>query len=280
MCVSIRHGLVIITAPVQQRAPTSQLYIYSLSDGSLLREMGARGRNEGQLQVYHGGLCITPDGDSVLVAEYHNDRVQEIRVVESQHPHVRFIGLDDLICPQFVDCNNKVIVVSEALGRISVLSWHTGDVVLRFDPTDLYSLRGVRLLQDGTGLVAADMAGHQLCLMSFRGDCLRLDKTMGGGDMQLDFTLRCPFDVLEMNSSVVVAYLWAGDLMKISDTGEIGVFDMDVAGVAVPKFDRPTALAALPDGGFVVRDCCGQRLQVFRGLALRALWITLSAMFE
>jgi hypothetical protein len=39
------------------------------------------------------------------------------------------------------------------------------------------------------------------------------------------------------------------------------------------EFQRPTALAPLPDGGLIVRESC-ERFQVFRGFQLRKTWIT------
>jgi hypothetical protein len=40
------------------------------------------------------------------------------------------------------------------------------------------------------------------------------------------------------------------------------------------EFNVPSALAALPDGGMVVREWDGERFQVFRGFELRKAWIT------
>jgi sugar lactone lactonase YvrE len=108
-----------------------ELYMYSLADGSLVRKIGGAGSGKGQFNLFLGGLCVSPDGDSVLVAEYWNKRVQQVRIVDGSW--VRFVGEGLLGEPEYVDCNADVIVVSEeGLHRISVLSWADGSVRAQF----------------------------------------------------------------------------------------------------------------------------------------------------
>ena len=66
------------------------LHMHSLEDGSLVRRIGSKGSGKGQFNFNMGGLCVSPDGDSVLVAECYNNRVQEVRVVDGSW--VRFVG--------------------------------------------------------------------------------------------------------------------------------------------------------------------------------------------
>jgi hypothetical protein len=66
MCVALKHGLVIVSGIGSE----SELHMHSLADGSLVRRVGSKGSGKGQFNFHCGGLCVSPDGDSVLVAEY------------------------------------------------------------------------------------------------------------------------------------------------------------------------------------------------------------------
>lgn len=269
MCVSLKHGLVIVSE--FQEVGGFQLHMYSLADGSLVRSIGSKGRGKGQFRFGGGGLCVSPDGDSVLVAEYFNDRVQEVRVVHGSW--VRFVGERVLNLPDYVDCNADVIVVSEGCNRISVLSWRDGSVLAQFGsegsgPGELSYPGSVRLLVDGSGLVVADSSNDRLCVFRLSGEFV---KAMGSEEQGLNW----PSDVLECASdgSFIVANYWANNLVKVSTGGEVvGMFGKEGDGDG--EFNCPCALAALPGGGLVVREYDGERFQVFRGLVLRFAWIT------
>ncbi len=99
MCVARNHGLVIFSE--NQDRDGFQLLVHSLADGSLVRSIGSKGSGKGQFNFSCGGLCVSPDGDSVLVAEWHNNRVQQVRIVDGSW--VRFIGEGVLKLPEYVD---------------------------------------------------------------------------------------------------------------------------------------------------------------------------------
>jgi tripartite motif-containing protein 71 len=271
MCVSLKHGLVIVVDD-----STMQLHMHSLADGSLVRRVGSKGSGKGQFNSYWCGLCVSPDGDSVLVAEAHNNRVQQVRIVDGSW--VRFVGEGVLKYPQFVDCNADVIAVSEpGCYRISVLSWADGSVRAQFGSEgsgrgQLDWPRGVRLLADGSGLVVADNNNHRLCVFTLSGEFVA---EVGSREQGLNG----PFDVLECASdgSFIVANR-GHDLVKLSrDGAKVEVYGKKGDGNG--EFTDPTALAALPDGGMVVREWHGARFQVFKGLVVRFEWITACAMF-
>ena len=261
MCVALKYGLVIVSNYRNQ-----QLDIHSLADGSLVCKIGSRGSGKGQFNFYLGGLCVSPDGDSLLVAEHHNNRVQQVRIVDGSW--VRFVGEGVLNRPQFVDCNADVVVVSESWNhRISVFSWADGSVRAQFGsggsgPGQLNYPRGVRLLADGSGLVVADENNHRLCVFTLSGEFVT---AVGSREQGLYY----PYDVLECASdgSFIVANTYADNLIKFSrDGAKVGVYGDG-------EFGGPTALATLPDGGLVVRERCAERFQVFRGFELRKAWI-------
>ncbi len=45
---------------------------------------------------------MSPDGDSVLVAEYFNNRVQQVKIADGSWE--RFVGVSVLKRPDFIDC--------------------------------------------------------------------------------------------------------------------------------------------------------------------------------
>lgn len=62
MCVSQKHRVVIVSSCA------NQLCVYSIDDGSLARKIGTCGKAEKGQCSYYGGVCVSPDGDTVLVA--------------------------------------------------------------------------------------------------------------------------------------------------------------------------------------------------------------------
>jgi DNA-binding beta-propeller fold protein YncE len=265
MCVTPKHELIII-------ADSMQLHMHSLADGSLLRSIGVRGRGKGQFDFGYGGLCLSPDGDSVLVAESKNSRVQQVRIADGSW--VRFVGEGVLQHPQFVDCNGAVIAVSE-WGRhgISVLSWADGSVRARLGSYGSGSGQlswpsGVRLLADGSGLVVADYANHRLCVFTLSGGFVAAVGSREQG-------LRLPHDVLEraLDGSFIVANWGNDNLVQLSRDGFKAEAIVKRSGDNSDKFSNPTALAALPGGAMLVRYCGGTRCSIFRDKRHRLEWI-------
>ncbi len=77
-----------------------------------------------------------------------------------------------------------------------------------------------------------------------------------------------PYNVLEcaLDGSFIVANFSAHNMVKLSRAGaKEGVYGE--FGDGNGEFTHPTALAALPDGGMVVRELHGARFQVFGGPA-------------
>ncbi len=269
MCLAPKHGLVILSDYF-----TQHLCMYSLADGSLVKTIGGQNAHgEGRFNFNIGGLCITPGGDSVLVADFLNNRVQEVNIMDGSW--VRSVGEGVLWHSQFVDCNTDVIVVANNLHRVCVFSWHAGDLISQFGgygsgPGQLKYPRGIRLLSGcpTTQLVVADSDNHRLCVFELSGEFVRAIGSRKQG-------LNVPFDVLECcaDGCFVVANYGTHNVVKLSPAGEVvGVY----GGTTAPgdsEFRFPSALAALPAGGLVVREK-EKRLQVFHGLDLRVEWIT------
>ena len=176
--------------------------------------------------------------------------------------------------PEYVDCNADVIAVSESLlHRISVLSWADGSVRAQFGsygsgPGQLDWPRGVRLLADGSGLVVADCDNHRLCVFRLSGEFVAAVGSREQG-------LNSPFDVLECasNGSFIVANYFGHNFIEFSQDGS-KIEEYGKKGSGNCEFNRPSALATLPDGGMVVREYGGERFQIFCGFELRKTWIT------
>jgi iron(III) transport system ATP-binding protein len=265
MCVSLKHGLVVVSdTPPGAPSIGGQLHVHSLADGSLVRSIGSKGSGKAQFSFSCGGLCVSPDGDSVLVAESHNNRVQEVRIDDGSW--VRFVGVDVLKGPEFVDCNSHAIAVSEWCDRISLFARVDGRLMAQCGnsgsgPGQLNYPRGLRLLNDGSGVVVADKENRRLCVFSVTGEFVRAigNKELG---------LHRPRDVIidTSDGSFIIANFGNHNLLKVSSEGEVvGAFGE--RGDGDGEVTEPSALAVLPGGGLLVRECEGRRFQVFHPTA-------------
>jgi hypothetical protein len=260
ICVSAKHGVAVLPFTF-----TQQLRIYSLINGTLIDRTVKQ-----QLINNSIGLCVSSDGDSVLVVERCNGRVQEVRITDGSW--VRFVGEGVLKCPHNVDCNGDVIVVSELNPSISVLSWVDGSMRARFGsygsgPGQLKYPQGVRLLADGSGVVVADSWNDRLCVFALSGE---LVAAVGSRDQGLNF----PHDVLEcaLDGNFIVANTHGYNLMKLGRDG-VKVEMYGRYGGGNGQFIDPNALAALPNDGCLVVDSGNQRVQHLAHLRARLAWM-------
>jgi hypothetical protein len=238
-----------------QRTGGRKLHLHSLEDGLPIVEV-----DSDCLLYDHGGICAGPEGDSILVAECHTNRVQEVDISDDPiGSSIRFVGEGVLDGPQFVDCNTEFIAVAERCHRVSVLHWWNGELLAQFGSEgsgrgQLKSPRGLRLLHDGGRVVVADSGNHRLCVFSVRG---KFKQAVGNLDQG-------PFDVLESCSdgSFVVVTGRGRSVVQLSQRGD--VVDVYQNNERESRLDSPTALAALPNGGLVIREH-GGGLHLFRG---------------
>ncbi len=243
-----------------------------------MRKIGGRGSGKGQFSFGYSGLCISPDGDSVLVAEDLNSRVQEVRVdgPTAACPWVRFVGERMLTRPRFVDCNVNVIVVSEDRNSVSVLSWQTGELLYCYNimlslqlsripdyATERRFLMCVARLS-GDNMVLADWSRNELSVVSLSGlSVAKVGET----------TLHSPLDMTVRHDGFFVADCHGLRVVEMSSDGVLGACRM---------FANGDTLASLPDGGLIVLDRSPRavfaQFHVFFGLDLRALWVSLCVM--
>jgi hypothetical protein len=249
LCVSEKHGVFILA--VQHRGVVASLDVHSLADGSRVRSYGSKGNGNGQFFAHHGGMCLSPDGDSFLIADCFNKRVQHNWIADGSW--VRSIGEGRLQYPQYVDCNSTTIVVSEDCHRISVLEWSTGELSAQF--AACCTPKGIRLLATGTELVVANSSSNGLCVYTLEG---KLTRRIG----ERRLSLRHPEDVVECVSdgSFIVATS-SSSLVKLSESGD---GHLKILGRA-EGVDTPCTLALLSTGGLLVRSKGRGQVQLSRG---------------
>ncbi len=152
-----------------------------------------------------------------------------------------------------------------------MFSWVDGSVLTHFGsrgscPGELWYPRGLRLLCDGVELVVADANNNRLCLFTVTGEFVLTLASKDAG-------LSAPCDIIEYGTygGYLAANILTMNLTHVSRDGAV----MDVLGNTVTSaipLNAPLALAALPDGGLVVR--AREQLHVFNGRNVRLAWIT------
>ncbi len=278
LCVLLKHGLVIAS---RSSLVACVLHVFSLTDGSLLRTLdNGTGSDKGQFSFQVGGLCATPSGDGVLVAEARNSRVQEVNVLGRSPMWVRFVGMGVLKSPQHVDCNTDVIVVAESsIHRISLFTWLTGTPRARICPVGPGTLAhpsGVRLLRNGLHVAVADSFHHRICVFELDGELAHYFSVSRRG--------RWPFDVLEcdVNDGLIVASISPDPVVKYDRlNGAAMPLHATISGMNGKPCKDLDAAASLPDGGLVLLETSGimqTTIHVHVGLRLRIAWLTLSCL--
>ena len=60
--------------------------VYRAADGTHLRSIGSHGSGAGQFIQPHG-VCVSPNGEWLFVADCGNHRVQVLRMTDGEHVH-------------------------------------------------------------------------------------------------------------------------------------------------------------------------------------------------
>ena len=156
-----------------------------------------------------------------------------------------------------------------------MFSWADGSVLAQFGslssgPGELGCPLGLRLLCGGNELVVADSNYNQLSVFTITGDFV---SSLGSSHR----SLVTPQDVVEYGTDggFLTANFSTIHFAHVSRAGAVtDVFDSTVTSAI--QLDNPRALAALPEGGLVVRT--REQLHVFNGLNARLAWITACVM--
>ncbi len=277
LCISLPRGVFIVSTFYFG----FRLCVYSLEDKSLVRIIGDSGPGKEQFNFEYGGLCVSPDGECVLVAEEGNQRVQQLRIADGSW--VRFAGEGVLKSPQYLDCNTDVIVVSESCQhRISVLSWADGSLRAQFggrgiSPGRLLGPCGIRLLASGDELVVADSHNDRLCVFTLSGEFVEAVGSAEHGLNRPNDVLECVpagrFTVANTDSRHRLVRL-NRDGSDVEMFGDNGVVTRTLNGPSVLALNGPSVLAALPDGGMAVLEFESRRFVMVGEMKLRREWVT------
>ncbi len=270
MCVSLKCGLVIAA-----NHNASQLNVFWLVDGSLLGSFGDDTSECGRRKFEDSHVCVSHDGNTIIVSQPHDNRLQEVRILGGKR--VRLIGADVLEVPQAVDCNADVIVVAESASRnICVLSWIDGEMRARFaggwQSGLLASPMGLRLLADGNGFVVTDVVCQALSVFSLCGDLVSYISGRKHG-------IGRPSDVLEdsCNGTFTIADESNDRLVQVSRYDDVVVSVYGKTGHCKGEFRGPVALAALPNDACLVLEMGNHRAQHLVNLGMRVLWMRVCA---
>ena len=244
VCVALKHGLVVV-ADTNAKC----LQLYSLVRGLLLRSVEPGSAMCAPQRSFPNCLCISSEGDSVLISDYWYSSVREVRIEDGAW--VRYVGEGMLIRPQYVDCNSEVIAVCGSMVNhsISVLSWADGSVRAQFGTYgtgagQLQRPKCCRLFPDGSGLIVADNVRRELCVFQTNGQFVH---TVGGETQ--GFSSPCDVAVCATDGSLIVANSYGTHkLVMVGVDGITAVCCQLDADYAATDFVS-IALAALPAGG-------------------------------
>jgi DNA-binding beta-propeller fold protein YncE len=149
--------------------------LFSLGTNRRVTTIGGKGSGRGQLW---GPRKLVFSADGILVAEWHNKRVQELTLAGE---HVRFIGADVFTGKVHgVTANQDVIVASQpgCEQQIMVFSYRTGDFVKGFGLTgvkcqQLACCYAVQLTHDGRHVVVADWGNSKISIFRLAGQYVK-----------------------------------------------------------------------------------------------------------
>jgi len=216
-----------------------QVSVYRAEGGRHVRSFGCRGTGPGE---FHSptGLCMTAR-DTVLVAEWRNERIQEVTL---EGKHVRFFQVGNVGNATGVALHGDVMAVSTHDCSIGLYSYVTGALIrhLQLPSGELWS--NVSFAPDGDCLLGTRACGS-MAGVSLQG------KPMGHLDGHWE----------------ALAYTATGDVVGLQRTRvriiclgtDHTVRDWDIPGT---QFTHASALAVSRNRLYVL-DAFGTRVQVF-----------------
>ena len=263
MAVSIpRHELVVSDHLAMM------LHVYCLSSGAPLRKFGCDGVGPGQFRFEWGGLCFAPArGDTLLVPESENDRVQEVSADDGTH--VRFIGDGVVTVPVAAAADAHAVAVTERDHTVAVFCYATGALTCRFGaigngPGQLFVPSGVRVLyRHGRRVVMVVDSGNTRLVV--------FDATTGEATedvVALAAATLCPRDAVDSGDGAWIVCGAMDVLARVRDVPAPAATDV---GVCPLPGARMSKVEALRRGGLAVR--LRNQVHVFMDLSVRFAWM-------
>jgi len=246
---------------------THVITVYDTVSGAETVSFGGRGTGPGQFNQ-PSKLCITPR-DTLLVADFGNQRVQEVTF---SGVYIRDIGVgvfEDRIWG--IACNDEHVAVTKFSGtspnRVVVFNYATGELLRQFaahgsgdGQIGQYST-GVRFTPDNQHIIVVDTYNNnRLSMFTVDGVWVKHIGVgvLGGGGMRyvdlgdVDFTTDGGIIVADYGNHRVCVF--AADGVMTSSWGAEGTSD--------GQFKYPTALA-VSGGKLFALDASSTRVQVF-----------------
>jgi len=241
-------------------ASTDMITVYDTASGSDTVSFGGKGAGPGQFNQ-PSMLCTTPR-DTLLVAGYGNQRVQEVTF---SGVHIRDIGVGVFSGDIYgIACNDQLIVVTKFIGatpnRVLVFNYSTGELLRQFaaygsgDRQIGQHPTGVRFTPDNQHIIVVDtLYNKRLSMFTVDGVFVKhIGVGVLGGDCDVDFTADGRIIVADCQNHRVC--IFAADGVMTWTWGSKGTSD--------GQFHYPTALAVSGDKLYVL-DRDSARVQVF-----------------
>lgn len=226
---------------------------------------GKRGSGELEFEFdakdFYGGLLCFGEPGRAFVAEFGNNRVQYVDVLDRLF--VKMYGVGHLQGPRGVAYCPRFIAVSESRPGISRISMFALDgALLRVIGShgtgagELQTPMGLRFSPDMEEVIVADSANSRIC--KFRSSSGAFVGVAGGKAQGLDR----PLDVEVTPDGYFVANGNKSNLVQLSlDPAERHRVHCR-PGKQYKEFTRPSAISVLSTGVLVVRDSGNTRVQV------------------
>lgn len=110
------------------------VHVFDARTGTPMRKIGACGSGKTELQCAMG-ICLSPDGERLFVADHHNRRVQVFRVVDGAHERTigtygcggGFVGFFQPRSLHISPCGEWLFVSDHGLSCVQVMRASNGD---------------------------------------------------------------------------------------------------------------------------------------------------------
>jgi len=243
---------------------THQITVYDVVSGARTATFGGNGNGAGPGQFDQPfKLCTTPR-DTLLAAEYVNQRVQEVTF---SGVHIRYIGVGAFGAGIYgIACNDAMIAVTESFGsapnRILVFDYITGELLRQFaafgsGDGQIGPSSSVRFTPDNQHIIVADTySNRRLSMFTVDGAWVKHIGVgvLGGGACDVDFAA---------DGRIIVPDCWNHRVCVFTPDGaEAITASWGTEGTSDGQFAYPNALSVSGDKLFVL-DMLSARVQVF-----------------
>ena len=217
-------------------------------EGKIVRQVGCKGKNPGQLSNPDGVTFI--NDDEILVADQSNHRVQKLNAHSAQNFVNSFgqcgTGDGNLKNPAGVciDDEGRIIVSEYNNHRVQILT-RDGVAMLKFGDSGLEKLKNpVGCICYKNMFIVADSGNSCLKIFNSSGNFLRKIGEKGNEDGQF----LSPFGLcVDQHGNILVSDKESGHVQKFTIEGHF-------TGKTVKKLIWPWGMAAMPDGRILVCD--------------------------